>query len=172
MAQKIFKTLYNHSAVDVSVNGNTVAAQASQLIFLNPKFLANNLGDVVSLYTQQLIDLYDDTDTLIASDDVWDSINYNINALSSVSAARQPTSVYAQSALSTYAVVNEEYLHLIGGEDCAVTVDVPYDGQELKIVNHNPGKATFGAFTITSNTSCVFRFCANAWVLLGRFPNA
>jgi len=170
MAQKIFKTLHNHSAVDVSVNGNTVAARASQLIFLNPKFLANNLGDVVSLYTQQLIDLYDDTDSLIAPEDVWDSINYNINALSSVS-AKQSTSIFAQSALSTYAVVNEEYLHLIGGEDCTVTADVPYDGQELKIVNHNTSKATFGAFTIASNTTSTFRFCANAWVLLGRFSN-
>lgn len=168
MAQKIFRTLHNHSTLNVTINGNTVAAGATQLIFLNPAFLANNLGDIVSLYTQQLIDLYDETDAIIAPADVWDSINYNIDALNSVG---QSSGIYAATALASYSIVSEEYLHLTGGTVCTVTVGSPFDGQELKIVNHNSGAATFEAFTIATSTTCDFRYCTNAWALIGRYAN-
>ena len=169
MAQKTFRTLHNHSTLNVIVNGNTVAAGATQLIFLNPAFLANNLGDIVSLYTQQLIDLYDETDTVIAPADVWDSINYNIDALSNVG---QSSGIYAATAFASYSIVSEEYLHLTGGTVCTVTVASPFDGQELKIVNHNSDAASFGTFTIATNTTSHFRYCTNAWALFGRYANA
>lgn len=97
MAKTLFKKIKNISGADVSINGVILSPNNFLFICKNPAFYSKFMSDITALYTKNLVSIYDSSNNIIASNDVWESIDYNV----------QISNIYANDVSITPAIIDE-----------------------------------------------------------------
>lgn len=78
MSKILFNSIKNISAGSVVVAGTTIPSNGFLYICKDPKYFTNYMSDIVSLYTRGFLYIFDTSYNVIASENVWNSIDYNI----------------------------------------------------------------------------------------------
>lgn len=85
MSKILFNKIQNISASTITVNGDSLTAGSYLYICKNPKYFTTYMSDITSLYTRGLVSIYDNSNSVISSTNVWDSIDYNVQLSNSQS---------------------------------------------------------------------------------------
>lgn len=129
MSKKLFKSLKNIHTSDIIIAGTTIVPNDTLYIFMNPVYFINNMGDIVSEYTQGHLTIYDNINTPASDVDIWDSIDYNIKAVN-----------YQIDVSDIYLYINETTelngyeFNIICNPVAPITVNLPLIIQSVKKV--------------------------------------
>lgn len=78
MSKVLFNKIKNNGINKISVKSTDIMPDAYMYICKSPKFFDSYMSDITTLYTKGLVQIYDNNNKVISDDDVWDSIDYNI----------------------------------------------------------------------------------------------
>jgi len=104
MSKILFNRIQNISENSITVAGDTVTTGSFLYVCKNPKYFANYMSDLTSLYTQGLISIYDNANSTITSNNVWDSIDYNVQISNNptVDTTNNPVVISVDTTLNGY----------------------------------------------------------------------
>lgn len=78
MSKVLFNKIKNKGINTISVKSTDIMPDSYMYICKSPKFFDSYMSDITTLYTKGLVQIYDNNNKVISDDDVWDSIDYNI----------------------------------------------------------------------------------------------